>query len=91
MGLTIVLSHIKYLYIGGRGGVATSKVGGGGGTNKKGTFWKKGHLQREISQRKYNFCLDIGIYPYNVITLSGMISLYASYEILLKHHTLQLA
>ena len=37
-----------------RGGRATSKVGGG--PTKKGTFWKKGHLQWEISKRKYTIC-----------------------------------
>ena len=76
-----------------RGGRATSKVGGGAPT-KKGTFWKKraptvGNLKAKI----YNF-LDIGIYPYIVITLSGMISifvsLHTSYKISLKNHTLQL-
>ena len=66
-----------------------------GAPTKKGTFWKKkraptvGNLKAKI----YNF-LDIGIYPYIVITLSGMISifvsLHTSYKISLKHHTLQL-
>ena len=46
-----------------------------------------------LNAKIYNF-LDIGIYPYIVITLSGMISifvsLHTSYKISLKHHTLQL-
>ena len=66
---------------------------GGGGTNKKGHFLEKkraptvGNLKAKI----YNF-LDIGIYPYIVITLSGMISIFVhtSYKISPKHHTLQL-
>ena len=67
------------------------KWGGGGAPTKKGTFWreKKGNLKGKI----YNL-LDIGIYPYTVITLSGMISifvsLYTSNKILLKYHTLQI-
>ena len=43
---------------------------------------------------KIKHFVDIGIYPYIVITLSGMISilvsLHTSYKISLKHHTLQL-
>ena len=85
--------RLKYLRS-GRGGRATSKVGGGG-TNKKGHFLeKKGHLHWEISKRKSYHFLDIGIYPYIVITLPGMISLFVSlhtsYKISLKHHTVQL-
>ena len=45
-----------------------------------------------LNAKIYN-CLDIGIFPYIVNTLSGMfsifLSLYASYNILLKHYTLQ--
>ena len=64
------------------------KLEGEGAPRKNGTF--KGKSQSEI----YNV-LHIGIYPYTVITLSGMmsifVSLYTQYKILFKHHTLQLS
>ena len=69
-----------------RGGGATSKVGGGG-TNEKGHFLGKKGTYKGKSQSENKQFLDIGIYPLNLITLSGMISifvsLYTSYKILL--------
>ena len=67
---------------------------GGGALTKKGTLWgKRAPTKGNLKAKIFNF-LDIGIYPYNLITLSVMISifvsLYTSYTILLKHHTLQL-
>ena len=79
-----------------RDGGATSNVEGGGALTKKGTsLEKKGIFKGKSQSESIPFFLDpFGIYPYIVITLSGMISIFVSpntsYKILLKHHTLQL-
>ena len=88
--LPLTRMHVHVQMFTCRGGRATSK-----GHQQKGHFLEKkgaptvGNLKAKI----YHF-LDIGIYPYIVITLSGMISifvsLHTSYKISLKHHTLQL-
>ena len=62
----------------GRRSVSQSREGA---PTKKGTFWKKGHLQRETSTKPTPF-LDIGIYLYIVmivITLTGMILIFVSF------------
>ena len=67
------------MYHKGRGGRATSKLGGGGVDQHKWALSrKKGAPTTGNSKRKYTFFLDIGIYPYIVITLSGMISIFVS-------------
>ena len=62
---------------------------GGGGPTKKGTFCKKGAPTKGNLSENVHF-LDIGIYPYVVITLSGMFSMFVSLftwsKILLMHH-----
>ena len=61
---------------------------GGRAPTKRGTFWKKKGIYSGKSQHKNIQFLNIGIYPYIVITLSEMISifvsLYTSYNILLN-------
>ena len=68
---------------------------GGGHEQKRALPGKKGHLQKGNLKAKINNFLDISIDPYIGITLSEMISIfvspYASYKILLKHHTLHLS
>ena len=67
--------------------------GGGGWTNKRGHFLekKKGTYKRKSQSENL---LDIVIYPphcdYITRLLSIIVSLYTSYKILFKHHTLQL-
>ena len=60
--------------------------GGGGHQQKRALPGKKGTYKGKSQSENKQF-LDIGIYPYNLITLSGMISifvsLYTSYKILL--------
>ena len=57
-----------------------NREGGGGAPTKKGNSWrKKVHLQMEISKRKFTMFLDIVFYPYIVITLSGMSSIFVSF------------
>ena len=67
---------------------------GGGHQQKRALSGKKRAPTVGNLKAKINNFLDIGIYPYIVITLSGMISifvsLHTSYKISLKHHTLQL-